>query len=535
MSGLRLAGWLAVVALGLGVEWLGHSGGIALAAADFAVGMALLACGLVVWERREPVAVLFLATGLAWFLGTLAGSDVGVLSSVGSTMLYAHRGPFVHLVLAYPTGRVRSWLDRVVVGAAYADGFVVPLAQDDRVTIALAAAVVAAGALGLRGRPVELRRARALATASFALVGAPLVWIGVSGLARATPLSDTTLLLAYETTLLASAIGLTVWLLAERLEPAMVADLVVELGTSPGSGALRETLARALGDPTLEIGYPVAGSYVDEAGERMRLPSSGDERTVTSIERDGEPVAVLVHDAALTSGPALTGAVAAAARLTASNARLRAELRAQMRELAASRRRIVDAGDAQRSRLERRLDRAAELHLEEMRVALTRAAQAATPEVADALAMVHQELDAAVLDIRELARGIHPHTLNESGLAAALDELTTAAPVRVSLAAPSERFAPSVEAAAYFVCAEALTNVAKYAQTDAATIGVRRENGRLVVRVADEGVGGADATRGSGLRGLADRVEAVGGRLTVTSPVSGGTSVVADIPLDGAS
>jgi signal transduction histidine kinase len=535
---LRLACLWGIAGLGVGFEWLGHNGGIGLAAADLAVGLAFLACGVLVGhrQRRERVALLLLATGFAWFLGTLAGSDVGVVSTVGSAMLYAHRGPFVQLVLAYPTGRLRSRLDGVVVCAAYVDGLVVALAQDDAATIALVTAVVAAGALGLRGGPVELRRARALATAAFALVGAPLVWISVGGLAQARPLSDTTLLLAYEVALLASVIGLTVWLLlGERFDSGVVADFVVELGMSRRSGAVRDALARALGDPTLEIGYPVAGSYVDEAGEPMTLPSSGDERTATSIECDGEPVAVLVHDAALASDLALTGAVAAAARLTASNVRLQAELRVQVRELAASRRRIVEAGDVQRSRLERRLDQAAELHLAKMRVALARAMQAAPPEVADALATVGRELDQVVIEIRELARGIHPHTLHESGLAAALSELATAAPLRVSVAAPSERFTPAVETAAYFVCAEALANVAKYAQAEAATIGVRRENGRLVVRVFDEGVGGADATRGSGLRGMGDRVEALGGRLAVSSPASGGTSVVAEIPVDGVS
>jgi signal transduction histidine kinase len=507
-----------------------------LAAADLAVGAAFLACGVLLWERqrREPVAPLLLATGFAWFLGTLAGSHTGVLSSIGGALLYAHRGPLVHLVLAYPTGQLRGWAARIVVGAAYVDGLVAPVARNDALTIALVVAVVAAGTLAIYRGPVELRSARALAMAAFALVGAPLLLVSTSGLLQAS-LSQTALLLAYEAMLVVSAIGLTAWLLARRLEPASVADLVVELGASPRSDALRDTLARAFADPSLGIGYPVNGSYVDEAGEPMVLPSSSDERTVTAIERDGEPIAVLVHDAALASDPALKGAVAAAARLTASNARLQAELRGQVRELAASRRRIVEAGDVQRSRLERRLDHAAQLHLEEIRAALTRAMQAAPPGVADALSTVAHELDQAVIEIRELARGIHPHILSESGLAAALSERAARAPIRVSVSAPRERFAPAVEATAYFVCAEALANVAKYAQTDSAVIEIRRDNGRLVVRVVDEGVGGADTTRGSGLRGLADRVEAVGGRLTVGSPASGGTAVVAEIPLDGVS
>jgi signal transduction histidine kinase len=267
----------------------------------------------------------------------------------------------------------------------------------------------------------------------------------------------------------------------------------------------------------------------------MTLPTAGSKRAVTLVERDGEPVAALVHDPALAGDPALAEAVSTAARLTASNARLQAELRAQVRELAASRRRVLEASDAQRSRLERRLNHAAELHLEEMRLALARALLTAPPDVAVAVELVERELGQAVVELHELARGIHPHTLTESGLAAALAELAATAPIEVSVAAPRDRFAPEVEAAAYFVCAEALANVVKYAGADQATLGVRHEDGRLVVLVADEGVGGADPARGSGLRGLADRIDAAGGELRVSSPPAGGTSVFAEIPLERAS
>jgi signal transduction histidine kinase len=193
---------------------------------------------------------------------------------------------------------------------------------------------------------------------------------------------------------------------------------------------------------------------------------------------------------------------------------------------------MIEAGDAQRSRLERRLRQAAELHLEEMRFALERGLRAATPEVAAALALVQRELDEAVVEVHELARGIHPRTLTERGLGPALAELAVTAPTRIAVGAPDERFPPMVEVAAYFVCAEALANVAKYAQAGHASVEVQRSDGQLRVVISDDGVGGADPTRGSGLRGLADRVDAVGGRLTVTSPMSGGTSVLAEIPLE---
>jgi signal transduction histidine kinase len=534
MPAFRPGLWPAACALALGIEWLGYGGGVGLAAADLAVGLTFLACGLLVWrpERRDPVPFLFLATGLAWLLGTLAGSDVGILSAVGSALLYAHRGPFVHLVLAYPSGRLRSPVDRVVVAAAYLNGLVVALARNDAVTVALVGAVIAAAVVDAGACPAEVRRARALATASAALVGAVLALGSIGRLVGAHTLSDTTLVLVYEAALLIAALSLTIGIVFDRSRSAAVADLVVELGTGSRSETLRGALAQAFGDPLLELGYRVGDSYVDDEGRPMRLPHDDAERAVTLVERDCEPVAALVHDAAVARDPGLAEAVAAAIRLAASHARLQAELHNQVGELRVSRRRMIEAGDAQRSRLERRLSQAAELHLQEMRLALDRGLETAAPEVAAALAVVQRELDEAVVELHELARGIHPRTLAERGLGPALTELAATAPTPVSVGAPDDRFPPIVEVAAYFVCAEALANVAKYAHAGHASVEVQCSDGRLRVVISDDGVGGADPNRGSGLRGLADRVDAVGGRLTVTSPVSGGTSVLAEIPLE---
>ena len=533
MRPFHVALWSVVGGVAVAVEWLSYDGGsVGLAAADLAVGATFIGCGAVIRERRprEPVGWLFVATGLTWFLGTFAASDHAVLSSVGAALLYVHRGPLVQLVLSYPTGRLESRLDRVIVAAAYLDGFVVALAQNDAVTVALVGATVAAAALGRRDRPGDLR-ARVLATACAALVAATLALGSIDRLAGAATLSDASLLLLYEAALLVTAVTLAVGILGDRPRSAEVADLVVELGTGPRSETLRGALARAFNDPSFEVGYRVGDAYVDDEGRSVRLTGDGG-RLVTLVEREGEPVAALVHDASIAQDPRLADAVAAAIRLSASNARLQAELRSEVRELGASRRRMIEAGDVQRRRLERRLHQAAELHLEEMHRALERGLGAAAPDVAAALAVVERELDQAVVEVHELARGIHPRTLTEHGLRPALAELAAAAPTPVAVGAPDDRFPPTVEASAYFVCAEALTNIAKYARAEHASIEVRRHGGRLRVEISDDGVGGADPTRGTGLRGLADRVDAVGGRLTVTSPIAGGTSVVAEIPLE---
>jgi signal transduction histidine kinase len=203
-------------------------------------------------------------------------------------------------------------------------------------------------------------------------------------------------------------------------------------------------------------------------------------------------------------------------------------------ELAASRARIVQAGDAERRRLERNLHDGAQQRLVSVALDLRviHATLAKDPQKAGELLDAAQEQLAQGLDdLRELARGIHPAVLTDRGLGPALESLAIRAPVPVEITEiPDERLAGPVEAAAYYVVAEAITNVAKYAQASHATVSVRRDNGRAMVTVADDGVGGADPSKGSGLRGLADRLEALNGSLDVESSVAHGTRISAEIP-----
>ena len=204
-------------------------------------------------------------------------------------------------------------------------------------------------------------------------------------------------------------------------------------------------------------------------------------------------------------------------------------------KLAASRARIVEAGDAERRRLERNLHDGAQQRLValSLQLRLIDAKLDTDPDGARELVVAaHKELDHALDDLRELARGIHPAILTERGLGPALEALVKRAPVPVELVElPSEPLPAPVEAAAYYVAAEAITNVAKYAGASSVTVAVSRSDGRVLVPVADDGVGGADPARGSGLRGLADRLEALGGGLQVDSPPNGGTRIRAEIPL----
>jgi signal transduction histidine kinase len=219
--------------------------------------------------------------------------------------------------------------------------------------------------------------------------------------------------------------------------------------------------------------------------------------------------------------------------MAVSNARLQAEVRARVLELAASRRRIVEAADAQKRRLERELRDGAERRLA-LVAGLIEDARADADGPAEAmLTDVEEEVRGARAELRDFAQGIHPSALTESGLVAALPELAVRAGMPVELEISVGRLAPALEAAVYFLCSEALANTAKHAEATSMTIRVSQSSGRLLVALADDGVGGADPGRGSGLRGLADRVEALGGQLSVRSPVGGGTRLDAAIPVDG--
>ena len=314
---------------------------------------------------------------------------------------------------------------------------------------------------------------------------------------------------------------------------AAVEDLVARLTQAPGPGRLRDALAEALGDDTVSVAYwlPDSQRYVDGHGQPVELPEPGGERVATVVEHDGEPVAAIVHDAAVSEEVSAAGAAAA---LALENERLEAELRARLEDLRTSRTRAVEASLVERRRLERDLHDGAQQRLValSLQLQLARTRLPADPDAAaEMLDAAGVELRQALEELRELARGIHPAILTDRGLDAALEALVARAPVPVEVCAiPEERLPSAVEAAAYFVVAESLTNVAKYAQAGHATVRVERRNGSAVVEVSDDGVGGADPARGSGLTGLADRLSAMDGRLRVVSPAGEGTIVTAEIP-----
>jgi signal transduction histidine kinase len=317
-----------------------------------------------------------------------------------------------------------------------------------------------------------------------------------------------------------------------------VSELLVRLNDVPDRSRLRDALADSLGDETLELAFWVADDerWVDGTGAPIDLPADDDpQRAWTAVELEGRPVGALVYDIALCEQRDLVRSVAAAAGLAVQNESLQAQLRAKVAQLRASRARIVEAGQLERRRMERNLHDGAQQRLVALSLTLRLAQARVDKDPAKAhelLAGAADELRLAQEELRELARGIHPAILSDRGLEPALEALAGRSPVPVDFEAlPEERLPGPIEAAAYFVVAEALTNVAKYAGASHCIVRVSRYNGSACVEVDDDGVGGADPGRGSGLRGLADRVGALDGKLAITSPPGGGTRLRAEIPV----
>ena len=529
---------MAGAALGVTAEWVGFGWGDPRHwIPDLAVGWTFIGCGLVAWARRPESrsGPLMAATGFTWFLWNFGDVGMAAPAWVAAHMVYLHRGPLVQLVLTYPSGRPSSRLAKAAVAVGYAAAVITPVWDSQVATIVLAGLLVAVSARGYVEAVGRTRRARLIALQATA--GLSLVLAGIAAARLLLPPGNVSglSLVVYEVSLCMLAGGLLAGLLVAPWQRAAIADLVVELGEAH-SGTLRGQLSRALGDPSLELGYwlPDRTVFIDAESRTLSLPPPGSGRSVTVVEGQGQPVAALVHDPAVLEDPGLLEAVASAAQLAASNARLRAEVQARVVELAASRRRILAARDEERQRLERRLHEGAERRLGELADTLRRGRRSASGKrTRDQMARAEEQLGRTLEELRRLAHGLHPRVLSEHGLEGALEALAKDLSLPVQVEVRSDQVPERVAVATYFVCAEALTNVAKHAAAAHVAVAVTSSEGRVRVEIADDGVGGADPGRGSGLRGLADRVETFGGTLQVESTAGHGTRLAAEIPLGG--
>ena len=527
-------------------------------------GWSFVACGTLVWAQRpgNRLGPIMTGVGMLWLFGRAGQmSSVPVVWTTGIWLTDLWVTGLIVFLLAFPTGRVARGLDWVIVGMSLV--VTVPLeflwllfladeggrnvllvvANDDaahvvdrlqRILFTLGA-VLLVGSLALRwGRSTGPARRQ---MAPILVGGVAILLQSVSWMAFSFGAASKVLDASIRISLIAIPAAVLVVLARARMARAGVADLVVELGQTPTPARLRDALANALGDPSLQVAYRAASgdAFVDSGGREVALPDMDGGRAVTMLERGGVPVAAIVHDAALLDDPGLMASVASAMRLAVENDRLTAEVEAQLAEVRASRARIVEAGDRERRRVERDLHDGAQQRLValslELRVARSKLGEHPDPAVRQSLDRAADEALAALAELRELALGIHPLVLTESGLGAAVESLADRSPVDVTAEASDDRYPPEVEAAAYFVVSEALANVAKYARATSAGVRIRTDAGVLVVEVRDDGVGGADLRAGSGLRGLADRVAVLDGTLDVVSPTGRGTTVTARIPV----
>jgi len=521
-----------------------------------------ICAGLIAWWRRPEsrFGLLMVAAGFANFLSTFSLATAGLPYTIAFLILRLPPVLFLHVFLAYPSGRLVGRLERAIVAGAYVTAIALDLtlmvlggagprnlievvsapgaaaAVLDVQFIAISAFCIAGiGVLATRqwGARRAPRRPRGLLVDSFA-VG--LVMIAALYLSRVfgNP-EDAAIVTVGRTTFFVVGLAPIAFLIGLLRSRLAVGPAIVSLGAEAARGNVVDALRRALRDPSLEVAYWVAeyDRYADLDGRAIELPRSAG-RATTLIDRDdGTHVAALVHDTSLLDEPELLGAVTAAAGFALENARLHAELRARLEELKGSRARIIEAAQTERQLLERDLHDGAQQRLVALllELGLLEERFEGDPDTKAALDQTRREVTESLRELRELAHGIHPAVVTGHGLAAALKTLSARAQVPVRLTVDLVgRLPERQEVAAYYVVSESLTNIAKYACASSVAVEVRHANGRLVVEIVDDGIGGADTRRGSGLRGLADRVEALGGRLRIWSPEGGGTRVEAEIP-----
>ncbi|QEC48639.1 hypothetical protein FSW04_14365 [Baekduia soli] len=538
------------------------------------IGLSFSGIGIFAWLRRphNRFGALMTAVGFAWFVSGLTEANDAWVYTLG-----VYLGPLYlvlvgHMLLAFPAGRLETTQARTLIAIGYLDVFFVQVpffllggdiggpanaprnawaltdAPDSAQVFSAVARLV--GAALIVWLAVQLFEKRRAASPPQRRAMAPVLWTGLALMVALAVAAGADIfsdggpvvsgpslgsLIAFAALPWAFVIGL---LRTRYSRAGAVGDLVERLNAQGIEGeSLRDALSDALGDRSLTLAFWSRGSerYVDAQGQPVELPpTSSRSRAVTEIEREGLRVAAIVHDAALLDEPGLVRAAGAAAALALENERLEAELKARVAELQVSRAKVIEVGMAERRALERNLHDGAQQRLValSLQLGLARSKLRESPDVAERiLDGARVELANALEELRELARGIHPAVLTDRGLPAALEALAGRAPVPVEIeGVPDARLPMPVEAVAYFVVSESLANMAKYADAEYATVRVLRENGYAVVEIEDNGIGGADPSAGTGLRGLADRLAALDGRLEVDSPLGVGTTVRARIP-----
>jgi signal transduction histidine kinase len=518
--------------------------------------------GMVAWRRRPDSAFgpLMILAGFITQMSMLQWTSLPLPNTIGQLCDLLVAAVWLHIFLAYPTGRLAGGAERVVVVVGYVAALglqVVILAlggfddnhllsvvkrphaaeavENVQLLVLSALALIGVGLLWGRWRSLprwQRRRPTQIVIECFGLSLVMLAALLVAG-AFQLPGFEVSRLVTFGVAGLAP-LAFLAGLLDARLAKAGVGELLVQLRTDP-TPDLQALLAQALRDPTLYLIYwlPQYGSWADQDGNPTSLPRSDNGRRVTFVKQNGEQIAALIYDAGLGDEPELVEAVSAAASFALESGRLVAELRARLQELQGSRSRVVEAQQNERRRLERNLHDGAQQRLVALALELGLLAEKANndPATQERLKRARGEVAESLDELRDIARGLHPAVVSGHGLAIALESLAAATPLEVHLKTDGlPRLPEQLEVAAYYVVSESLTNAAKHAQADTVTVEVGVTTDTLIVEIVDDGIGGADSERGTGLRGLADRIEALNGHLRVWSSVGKGTRVRAEIP-----
>ena len=558
---------IAIALLALIVDLHHPAGELAAAIVLHAAGgLTYVLVGAAAWLRRphNRTGALMVAVGLAWFVQDLTHLTSPLAFALGDFFFVGYFGFLGHLVVAFPSGRLETRADRVVVAAGYlwalggnlfthvlfapADSAELLVLHRDATQYAIFDAIqqgldatlcvtlVALVVLHyMRGTPPARRAIGPAAWASGPMLLAAIL-LSLPGVIGLAPGVENAVPVLTPIALASLPLAFVFGLLRSRLAVASAGHLVVELGSSPPPERIRDALAETLHDPSLALAYQVPGreGWVDAEGRSLDLPDRRSSRSFTVLERGGVAVAALIHDRSLENDPTLVAVVAGAAALAIENERLQADVRARLAEVTELRARLVTVADQERRRLERDLHDGAQQRLVALALTLSRAGERVDErpgETRELLADGERQLRKALEELRRLAAGIRPAILSDAGLDAALESLAEDAPVPVTLRATVDcRLPDQVEAAAYFAVCELLTNTAKHARATSVTVTARLEDGRLRVEVRDDGVGGAEFDGGSGLNGLVDRITALDGQLTLESPEGSGTRVEFELP-----
>lgn len=535
-------------------------------------GLAWIGTGLFAWWRRPDnrYGSWMVATGFVWLAQSLLCANSALLFTLGIVFSNLFGLVIVHAIVRFPTGELETRLDRWAVNGVAAILVIVLAAMpfsrsgdmglgprphnllmvtDSPATVTVLLSVVNVAAIAvvavlIRSFLHKFRQAGApgrrllgpvyLTSAVLAAALGLRYVFSIAGLGEA----ERAMIAFCDVCIAAVPVALLVGMSRSRLIRGEALGRMLErVARESDPEKKREAIAGALGDPSAELGFwlPGEGRFVTATGEPLVVPAEGSGRTVSEVRAEGREVAVIIHDGDLLEEPEKIDAVCKAAALALENVRLEAEVHAHMAELRASRARIVEATDAARRQLERDLHDGAQQNLVALALKLRLARSRIESDPAEATEILTEasaDLETTLAELRELARGIHPAILSDRGLPAALLALAHRAPIPVEVRVlPSDRLPARIEAAAYYVVAESLTNTARHAEASRAQVEIVRERRLVRVRIADDGMGGAATGKGSGINGLSDRVAALDGRLTVTSTPGSGTEVTAMIPV----